>query len=107
MRRSPSIVPDAADRDVYLVLADFGQLGRAFPETDEARSDRATVLQDLLQGQYRDPVRVVAFNTTEGWARDVSADVAHELAQLAAARDDSVPASIEDFLDRHLNPRHA
>ena len=27
MRRSPSIIPEAIDRDVYLVLDDFGQSG--------------------------------------------------------------------------------
>jgi hypothetical protein len=38
MRTSPSIVPlDRLDRDIYLVLEDFGaRAGRAWRETDEA-----------------------------------------------------------------------
>jgi hypothetical protein len=41
MHSSPSIVPDQDDRDIYLVLDDFGgRLGRAWPETDEERTDR-------------------------------------------------------------------
>lgn len=44
MRRSPSIVPDATDRDVYLVLDDFGALGRSWRETDEAEIDLETVI---------------------------------------------------------------
>ena len=35
-----------------------------------------TVINDLLGGQYYNPVRVVGFNTAEGWSRDVSEDVA-------------------------------
>ena len=38
-----------------------------------------TVIQDLLTGQYSNPIRVVAFNTAERWSEDVSEDVAHEL----------------------------
>ena len=32
MPRSPSIVPDDTNRDVYLVLDDFGRLGKAWRE---------------------------------------------------------------------------
>ena len=48
---------------VYLVLDDFGALGSAFRETDAAQADLTTVVADLLSGQYRHPLRVVAFNT--------------------------------------------
>jgi hypothetical protein len=48
MRTSPSIVPADADRDVYLVLDDFGGgLGRVWRETDEASTDRATATADV------------------------------------------------------------
>jgi hypothetical protein len=50
---TPSIVPRGDDQNVHLV------------------SD------DLLQGQYKDSVWVVAFNTADNWSRDLSADVAH------------------------------
>ena len=79
MPRSPSIVPDDTNRDVYLVLDDFGRLGRAWRETDEAGANRTTLVLNLLDGQYEDPVRIVAFNTAEGWSRDVTVDIADEL----------------------------
>jgi hypothetical protein len=101
MRRSPSIVPDVVDRDIYLVLDGFGKLGRSWRETDEERTDRATVVQDLFEGQYNSPQRVVAFNTAEGWSRDVSEDIADELLQRSAATDDDAPAGLQDFIDRH------
>jgi hypothetical protein len=85
MRRSPSIVPPGGDQDVYLVLDDFGSgLGRAWRETDVEHTDLETVITDLLDGQYNNPVRIISFNTAEGWSRDVSEDVAHKLRQNAA-----------------------
>jgi hypothetical protein len=79
MRTSPSIAPHDGHEDVYLVLDDFGSLGRAWRETDEAGANRAALVRNLLDGQYEHPVRIVAFNTTEGWSRDVSVDIADEL----------------------------
>jgi len=78
--RSPSIVPPGNDHDVYLVLDDFGgRLGQSWREADVEATRLETVLADLLDGQYSNPVRVVSFNTAEGWSRDVSEDVAHEV----------------------------
>ena len=62
--RSPSIVPSNAERDIYLVLEDFGQTGRAWRETDEADTDRATLIQHLFEGQYTNPVRIVSSRET-------------------------------------------
>src|SRR5262249_30490018 len=103
MRRSPSIAPSSLDDvDVYLVLDDFGgKLGRAWPEANEERTDRETVIVDLLQGQYSDPIRVVAFNTAECWSRDVSEEIADALAERLAAEWREPPAFLENFLDRH------
>ena len=78
-----SIVP-SADDTVYIIEDDFGsKLGRVFRETDSANCDRQTTLQDLQTGQYNDPVRVVAFNTREGWSRDMSYEFATEIQRRA------------------------
>jgi len=106
MRLSPSIVPDTDDRDMYFVLDDFGgRLGRAWPETGEERTNREIVITDLMTGQYSNPVRVVAFNTIEGWSRDVSEEIADELARWYAAQDADIPPSLEDFIERHGSGR--
>jgi hypothetical protein len=89
-RRSPSIVPDVVDRNIYLVR--FRQAWRSWRETDEQSTDRAAVIQDLLEGQYSGPVRVIAFNTAEGWSRDVSEEIADELALACADKDQDIPA---------------
>jgi len=74
MRSSSSIVPlDRLDRDIYLVLEDFGaRAGCDSRETDEQDTDLETVLRHLLSGQYTYPVRIVAFNAIEGWSRDAT-----------------------------------
>jgi hypothetical protein len=76
MPRSPSIVPEHTNSDVYLVLDDFGSLGRVWRETDEAGTNRAWMVRSSLEGQYENPVRIVAFNTAEGWSREVTLDIA-------------------------------
>jgi hypothetical protein len=101
MARAPSIVPDDSDREVYLLLDDFGsQLGQSWREADEADTELETLIENLLAGQYVNPVRIVAFNTAEGWSRDVTDDVARELRERCAERGE-VPASLQEFLDQH------
>lgn len=98
MPRSPSIVPEDTNRDVYLVLDDFGRLGGAWRETDEAETSRATLVQNLLDGQYENPVRIVAFNATQGWSRDVTVDIADELRRRYVEYDE-VSESVLKFLE--------
>src|SRR5262245_5971464 len=100
MRSSPSIVP-GSDRDIYMVLDDYGhRLGRAWPEMEEEDTDRATLLRHLMEGQYTNPIRIVSFNTSEGWSTDASEEIAEELRRRCALRGE-VPPSLVDFLDRH------
>src|SRR5882757_7200493 len=73
---TPSIVPRDDDRNVYLVVDDLGRYGLVWREADFETTDLETVIQDLMTGQYNNPIRVVSFNTAEGWSSDVSADVA-------------------------------
>ena len=89
------------DQTVYLVLDDFGRQGHAWCETDAEATDLETVITYLLEGQYSNPVRVVGFNTAEGWARYVSADVADELRGRCGLESAGVPAYLEAFVHRH------
>jgi hypothetical protein len=98
---SPSIVPNGDDQNVYMVVEDLGRLGRIWPETDVEATDLESVLRNLLEGQYSNPIRVVGFNTAEGWSRDVSEDVAHELRHRCDLQLRDVPFSIQDFIQRH------
>jgi hypothetical protein len=98
MRNSPSIVPQGAEQDTYLVLEDFGHIGCAWRETDAESADRKTLIRDLVEGQYHYPIRIVAFNTTEGWSRDVTMDIADELRRRYVEFGE-VLDSILDFMD--------
>ena len=61
------------------------------------------MIRHLLEGKYLSPVRVVAFNTAEGWSRDVSDEIATELAQACADRGET-PPSLADFITGHAKP---
>jgi hypothetical protein len=99
VEQAPSIVPGEEDHTVYLLLDDFGHLGRSWRENHVEGTDFETV--DLLDGQYNNPVRVVGFNTAENWARDVSEDVADEIRRRCDLQMREVPANMQDFVGRH------
>ena len=98
MSTSPSIVPRGADQDTYLVLEDYGPLGCAWRETDVDKADSETLIRDLVEGQYSHPARIVAFNTAEGWSRDVTVEIADELRRRHVAFGE-VPDSVLAFME--------
>jgi hypothetical protein len=98
---APSLAP-GSDVAVYLVLDDFGSLGRAYVETDEAEADAQTVAANLLSGQYRKPLRIVAFNLAEGWAHDVSEDVARMAVEQALAAGKTLPHATRTFIEQQI-----
>jgi hypothetical protein len=90
------------DVTIYLVLKDYGKLGSAYVETDPAEADRETIIRNFLSGQYDNAVRVVAFNTAEGWSWDVSEDIAREVLQRAIEADEDLGEDAKRFIDRHV-----
>src|SRR5690349_13679716 len=79
-----SLAPEF-DVTVHIVLDDFGKAGRAYRETAEEATNLDTVVDDLMTGQFNNPVRVIAFNTGEGWSRDASDQVARELQKISCS----------------------
>jgi hypothetical protein len=98
---TPNLVPDF-DVTVHIVLDDFGRLGRAYRETDEAGASREDVIDGLLTGQFNNPLRVIAFNTAEGWSRDVSEEVAWELTRRVTADQKPLTAPTRAFVEFHI-----
>jgi hypothetical protein len=87
--------PDS-DAQVYLVVVDRdGGLGI---------SDFETTIADLMSGQFNDPLRVIAFNTLEHWAQNVSRDVALEIQSRSDIDGHDVPETLRDFVDSHAGP---
>jgi hypothetical protein len=99
--RSPSIVP-GFNTDVDLVLDDFGKIGRAYVEVDEEQADRATIIRRLIDGQYNNPVRIVAFNTSQGWSRDVSAEIAKEIKERSGRKGEELSQGLSEWIEWQL-----
>jgi hypothetical protein len=98
-----SLAPEPQfDVTVHIVLDDFGHSGRAYRETAEEAADFNTVVDDLIAGQFNNPIRVIAFNVSEGWSRDVSDHVAWELLKRVAKKDKPLGRAARRFVEFHL-----
>ena len=96
---SPPLVPtEGFDTDVHVVMEELDHLGRVYRETDEERADRETLIRDLIAGRYGQPVRIVAFNTAQGWCRDVSEEIARELLKRAYALGGELTEPVNAFV---------
>ena len=102
--RAPSIVPAEQDQEVYLVVDDFG-VAVCWRETEVDATSLETVIANMIDGQYNRPVRVVGFNASEGWARDVSEDVADEVRHRSHLKRIELTDGVEDFVTRHEHQR--
>ena len=103
MREWPSIVPGPSE-DYFIVLNSYGRHGVAFAETDINRADYETTIADLMSGQHSDPLRIIMFNPDTNRSEDVSHAVAQELLRRLGLEGRTVPAELEDFIDRHVGP---
>lgn len=99
---APSIVPCTTNSTVYLVLDDFGALGRVWRETDVGRTDLDTIISDLIGGQYNNPVKVVAFDVKRYWSADVSADIAREIKKRFDRKHEDVSEAIAAFVECYI-----
>jgi hypothetical protein len=97
---SPATIPYGADQTVYLVIDRFPS-GTVYRETEIERTDLDTIISDFLTGQFNDPVRVIAFNTLEHWADDVSAQIAAEIQARSDIEGYPLPEHVRDFVEIH------
>ena len=101
MPHRATLVPDQpADVTVYAVLDDLGIFGRVWRETNENHADEATIVGNLLTGQYEAPVRIVAFNAGQAWARDVTADIACAILETARRERQPLGRAAREFYER-------
>jgi hypothetical protein len=100
---TPSIVP-AEDQDACLVIDDLGQLGMIYCESDVETANVENVIENLLDGQYSNPIGVIAFNVADGWSRDIKAQVAAELRRRCDLHIRDVPSCIH-FVERYYEGR--
>jgi hypothetical protein len=95
---SPRIGPDSAGETAYLVV-DWLSTGAVYRETDINAADLEPVVADLLSGQYKDPVCIVAFNTSGQWG-----PMYPPIYEIQARCDMDglpIPVRIADFVETH------
>ena len=97
---SPNTVPYGADQTAYLVVDRFSG-DSVYRETEIVRADLEAIISDFITGQFNDPVRVVAFNTLEHWADDVSEDIAQEVQTRCDIAGEPVPEHLRDFAENY------
>jgi hypothetical protein len=92
--------PAHSELTVYQVLDDLGKLGCIWREIAAARANEQAIIDDILSGQYVRPLRVVAFNTDDGWSRDVTGEIAAKLLDAAGTQGRSLGATAWEFIER-------
>ena len=94
------------DLTLYSVLADFDRHGRAWVERDAETADRREeLIGDILSGEIARPLAVHARNVAEGWARDVTADIAEDVVARALQSGEVVSTDLRDFIEQALGIR--
>src|ERR1700722_1528924 len=101
--RSASIAPGRSGDVVYLVLDDFGLIGKAYREIAPGEADEEEIINNLISGQYSRPQRVVAFSLSEGVARDVTTEVALKVLKRAIAQGRKLPTATCELLERAID----
>src|SRR5690242_10171136 len=98
-----SLAPTGPSEDVtvHIVLNDYGKLGIAYVETDAAKADQATIVEYIVTGEISRPLRIIAFNTHEGWSRDITEDIAVRIFELNQ-QGRELSAVARDFVERAI-----
>jgi hypothetical protein len=90
----------------YAVLCAHQGLG-FFVERDlEASCSRATVIEDIINGNVVHVMKVFAFNPVEHTADDITSDIATEIASLLSP-DDMIPGALIDFIEANAGLEYA
>ena len=93
-----SIVPETV-QVVCQVLDDLGEHGHVWPEMAENEANEQTIIQWIIDGQFKRPLRVIAFKTEEGWSRDVTHGIAWRILELNR-RGTPLGAAAREFVER-------
>lgn len=77
-------------------LSFASEVGGVYRETDAIYASRETLIRDIIDGQYEDPIRVVAFDPS---ACDVSEDIAKAVSDQAWSEGRKLPDEVIDFCE--------
>ena len=68
---------------LHLVLDELATFGRVWCELNEKSANEKSVLELIANGGFNRPMRVIVFNTAEGWSRDDTVAVGLKLLQMS------------------------
>ena len=97
---SSRIVPYGADQTLFLVV---DRITRTKDKRIE-RTDLETTVRDLVAGCFKDPLRVISFNTLEHWVTDISTEVAAEIQSRCDMDGGALPDHLREFVEGHICP---
>lgn len=95
---APPLIPQHPPT-LCVVLDDYGVNGCVVRETDVTAADFLTVVNDIIGGQFNRPLRVIAFNISEGWCRDITKDVAREILEHRTIDEDAMTKPAREFVE--------
>lgn len=94
-----SLVPLHEGSDVYLVLDEMPHYGRVWRELSEDQANEQSVIAMIADGEFHRPMRIIVFNTGEGWSRDDTVDIGFKILEIAHAGR-PLGASAREFVER-------
>jgi hypothetical protein len=95
-----TLVPEVSSNTIHMVLDDFGRSGCAWIEMDENETDQRDIVNGIIHGEFNRPIKIAAFNLDEGWARDVTEDIARAVIDAASAEHRTLSRAAADFVER-------
>jgi hypothetical protein len=104
----PTALRAIAARDVihFIALCAHQGLGY-FPERSlEDSCSKETLIEHILSGELHRPMKIFSFNVIEGWSRDVTEDIAREVAGRLDVND-MIPETLIDFIETHAGLEYA
>lgn len=78
-----SLVPRPEGADVYLILDELSSQEQVWREPGDDQANKLTIVNMIAEGQFHRPMRIVVFNTDEGWSRDETYDIGFELLDMS------------------------
>lgn len=95
-----NLVPSpASGHATYQVMDDLGKYGHVWSEIAENEANEQTVVAWIIEGQFKRPLLVIAFNADEGWSRNVTREVAWKILDLNH-RGTQLSAEAREFVER-------
>lgn len=91
---------------LYLVEINLGKLGNVFPEIDRLTNSRASIISNIVSGEWDRPLRVLEITENENRCIDVSEDIAREICNRVVDGEPMPTGGAFDFCEEYLGCQH-